>query len=94
MELDEKEIGETLADWLVERRGLQPEMAKVLAKDLAESWGKGVAQTAVDVTAPELAEPAPPAGEPPVAKQAKVLDRVARFFFRRAGSDFQARQSG
>ena len=37
-------------------------MAKVLAKDLAESWGRGTveAQTAVDVTAPELAEPIPP----------------------------------
>ena len=30
MELDEKEIGETLADWLVDRRGLRPDMAKVL----------------------------------------------------------------
>ena len=30
VELDEKEIGETLADWLVERRGLRPDMAKAL----------------------------------------------------------------
>ena len=41
VDLDEKEIGETLGDWLVERRGLQPEMAKKLATDLAESWGRG-----------------------------------------------------
>ena len=40
MELDEKEIGETLADWLVERRGLRPDMAKGLAKDVVESWGQ------------------------------------------------------
>ena len=53
VELDEKEIGETLADWLVQRRGLRPDMAKALAKDLAESWGRGAveAQTVVDVVA-------------------------------------------
>ena len=36
-------------------------MAKVLAKDLAESWGRGsiVAQTAVDAVVQEIAEPAP-----------------------------------
>ena len=32
VELDEKEIGETLADWLVDRRGLRTDMA-MLAKD-------------------------------------------------------------
>ena len=44
VELDEKEIGETLADWLVERRGLRPDMAKALAQDLAESWGRGTVE--------------------------------------------------
>ena len=29
VELDEKEIGETLADWLVDGRGLRPDMAKI-----------------------------------------------------------------
>ena len=68
-------------------------MAKALAKDLAESWGRGTveAQTAVDVVAPETeiaaappeadsedSQNEPETGEPPVAKQAKV-DRVARY---------------
>ena len=68
-----------------------------------------MAQTAVDVTAPELAEPAPPSEadsddtqnepeteKPPVAKQAKVLDRVACYVIVElpGRSYFQATQSG